>query len=312
MTKDMPKTCLRALARVLLGLCLGGVAPAQAVENTEELCAEQTQRTERAENIPRHLLSAISLAESALWDPRRKENVAWPWTVTAQGEGRYFATKTDAVTHVLELWADGVSNIDVGCMQVNLYYHGGAFKTLEEAFEPTVNVAYASKYLKNMYATSGSWTQAAAYYHSTNPERYRPYKLKVLKYWNQQRRAASRSKGDIVQRNPRRPNVTIDTLRTNKLNARLRAARQQARQAGPVARRGDQIGAWRRFRGSPLGVPRLAAMRRAEKEAMRTDELLGKDKGDTAAEFAAKRREQLNDWRMDNIPTAPPPGEDAS
>ena len=63
---------------------------------------------------------------------------------------------------------------------------------------------------------------------------------------------------------------------------------------------------WRRFRGSPLGVPRLAAMRRAEKDAMRTRELLGKYKGNSEDEFAARRRKQLRDWRL-SIPAAPPP-----
>ncbi|HJO71542.1 MAG: hypothetical protein QF450_07035 [Rhodospirillales bacterium] len=61
------------------------------------------------------------------------------------------------------LSARGVRNIDVGCMQVNLLYHKDAFATLEEAFEPASNAAYAARFLKDLYATSGSWSAAAGF-----------------------------------------------------------------------------------------------------------------------------------------------------
>ncbi len=155
-------------------------ASAQPFDNTRKICAEQTARLERLDGIPRHLLSAISMAESGRWDEARQATFAWPWTVTAEGEGRFFATKAEAVDHVRALRARDVRNIDVGCMQVNMYYHGGAFAGLEEAFDPPTNVAYAARYLKGLFDAARSWTQAAAHYHSTTPERNRPYKLKVV------------------------------------------------------------------------------------------------------------------------------------
>ena len=135
--------------------------------------------------IPKHLLGAISLAESGRWDPSRRASVAWPWTVTSGGQGRFFDTKAEALAEVEILMTEDVRNIEVGCMQINLYYHASAFETPAEAFDPDANTTYAATYLKIMYSATGDWTDAAGYYHSMTPERNGPYKKKVLKFWRQ-------------------------------------------------------------------------------------------------------------------------------
>jgi len=164
--------------------------PIQAIDNPWKICARETQEVERQKDIPTYLLAAISLAETGRWNEESRENVAWPWTVTAKGEGRYFASKRDAITHVYELWDAGVENIDVGCMQINLRYHGRAFANLDEAFDPAANADYAARFLKELKTRTRSWTGAAAQYHSADPVKNRPYKRKVLKYWNRQRSKA--------------------------------------------------------------------------------------------------------------------------
>ena len=45
----------------------------------------------------------------------------------ALGKDRFFSSKAAAITAVRKLQADGVRNIDVGCMQVNLKYHPKVF-----------------------------------------------------------------------------------------------------------------------------------------------------------------------------------------
>ena len=54
----------------------------------------------------------------------------------AEGRGRYLPSKEAAIAEVQALKAKGITNIDVGCMQVNLYYHGSNFDDLNEAFDP--------------------------------------------------------------------------------------------------------------------------------------------------------------------------------
>lgn len=153
-------------------------------------CTEAVATAERNENIPRHLMAAISLAESGRWNSDRQAKFSWPWTVMAEGEGRFLPTKAAAIATVRDLQARKVRNIDVGCMQINLRYHPDAFDSLDEAFDPAANVAYGSRYLKTLFDETRSWQQAAGRYHSATPEFNRPYRMRILKLWNEQRRLA--------------------------------------------------------------------------------------------------------------------------
>ena len=75
-------------------------------------------------------------------------------------------------------------------MQVNLRYRGRAFDSLEEAFDPAHNVAYAALLLKSLYRDAHSWSTAIARYHSWTPKLARRYYNKVKNAWGTARRAA--------------------------------------------------------------------------------------------------------------------------
>jgi len=177
-----PKIAL--LAALLAMLC--AAKPALAVEDALA-CGQETARQEKLAGIPDRLLHAISLVESGRWDPERKATLAWPWTVMAEGEGRFLPTKQAAIAEVMKLKARGVRNIDVGCMQVNLLAHADAFATLDEAFEPRSNVAYAARFLNELQAQDNNWGQAGAHYHSQTPSEAAPYKAKLLAVWDKAR-----------------------------------------------------------------------------------------------------------------------------
>ncbi len=153
-------------------------APQQAAA-PEHLCREAVAAAEGLTGIPQHLMQAISLVESGIFRPEAGGRIAWPWTVMAQGRGRYFGSRQDAVNAVRGLLKAGVTNIDVGCMQINLQYHGLAFSSLQEAFDPVTNVAYAASFLLNLKDRHGNWDKAVRYYHSSTPARNQPYKKKV-------------------------------------------------------------------------------------------------------------------------------------
>jgi hypothetical protein len=159
-------------------------SPALPAIDGQSLCAAHTQATETRYGIPPHLLDAISIAESGRWDGARHASVAWPWTVSSGGDGKYFPTKGEAIAEVRRLKAAGVRNIDVGCMQVNLMYHPEAFASLEEAFDPPSNVAYAARFLKGLYEATNHWMTAAAYYHSQTPSLAAEYRHKLEKIWD--------------------------------------------------------------------------------------------------------------------------------
>jgi len=152
-------------------------------------CESLIPKYEATHDIPHKLLAAISLVESG----RKVGNsvVAWPWTINAKGIPYIFATKKEAIRMVRKLRMLGITSIDVGCMQVNLKQHPKAFPTLEAAFDPATNIAYAGKFLKTKKVSKGSWASAIAHYHSATPAFHVPYTAKVLKTWQRVQKGTS-------------------------------------------------------------------------------------------------------------------------
>ena len=152
-----------------------------------DTCRQAVATVETDERLPIGILQAISLAESGRWDRKTRSHFAWPWTVTAHGKGQFYPSKESAIRAVRKLQADGVRNIDVGCMQINLMYHPKAFNSLEEAFNPIENARYAARLFKRLRKANRSLSRAIAHYHSTTRARNRPYSRKVIRLWNQER-----------------------------------------------------------------------------------------------------------------------------
>jgi hypothetical protein len=147
------------------------------------LCEAAVTSAEFAARLPPRLLEAIGLTESGRLDRAAGRVRSWPWTINAEGEGRFFDTKAQAVAAVRVLQARGVRSIDVGCMQVNLMYHAQAFATLEEAFEPEANAAYAARFLNALYDDGKDWARAIAFYHSQAPGLGAAYRSLVMARW---------------------------------------------------------------------------------------------------------------------------------
>lgn len=181
------------LAALLIGV-LTTLRPPAALADTgnnrlnSAVCRQAIEDAEEGRRLPFGILQAISLAESGRWNKETREKYAWPWTVTAHGEGKFYPTRAAAIAAVKRLKADGVRNIDVGCMQINLYYHPEAFDSLEEAFDPAANSLYAAELLSRLRKAHRSLTRAVAYYHSSTRERNLPYKRKVMRLWSEERR----------------------------------------------------------------------------------------------------------------------------
>lgn len=173
---------MRFLPILLIVLSFFGTScPVTAQENNVNICYTETIKQEKQKGIRRYLLSAIATVESGKWNKDYKANIAHPWTVMAEGKGRYLPNKQQAIAEVLRLKAKGVKNIDVGCMQVNLMWHPEAFNSLEEAFDPKINVSYAADFVKRLYKTHNSWSKAATHYHSSSPSKAAKYRKRIIK-----------------------------------------------------------------------------------------------------------------------------------
>ncbi len=158
-------------------------APAPFVQATDAaLCRSAIAAAEAQTRIPDEFLSAIGRVESG----RPVSGVGltpWPWTINAAGTGHFYATKAAAVAAAQAFLAAGVKSIDVGCLQVNLMFHPGAFVSLNEAFDPVTNAAFAAKLLISLFRAERSWPRAAAAYHSETPALGQAYQQKVLAAW---------------------------------------------------------------------------------------------------------------------------------
>ena len=143
------------------------------------LCGDAIQAAQDRHLVPAGLLFAIGQVESGRPDPVTHRVVPWPWTVQAQNQSYYFATKDDAVAWVQAAQARNILSIDVGCMQINLMYHPAAFQNLDEAFDPSANADYAARFLVSLHAGTGDWQKAAGLYHSQTLALAIPYAQKV-------------------------------------------------------------------------------------------------------------------------------------
>ena len=180
-----------AVALATLSLALSQAwAEQKIMPASGNICERHIAEAERTLDIPSQLLLAISLVESGVWDAERARSTPRPWTIYAEKRGRRFDGKATALAEVRQLLDHGVRNIDVGCMQVNLHYHGKAFDSLEEALDPAHNVAYAALLLKSLYRDAHSWSTAIARYHSWTPKLARIYHAKVKDAWAAARRSA--------------------------------------------------------------------------------------------------------------------------
>jgi hypothetical protein len=147
------------------------------------LCRAAILQAERASGVPDRLLDAIAMVESGRRDPVSGAVYPWPWTINVEGVGHVYETKPDAIAAVQAFQAAGARSIDVGCLQVNLMYHPGAFASLDQAFDPVANAAYGAHFLLQLFNQTSAWPRAVAAYHSATPDIGADYARKVIAAW---------------------------------------------------------------------------------------------------------------------------------
>ncbi len=159
----------------------------RAAASPGQQCRQAIRAAERAARIPDQLMAAIGRVESGRREPDGSIN-PWPWSINAEGTDHVFESKQAAVAAVRALQKAGVRSIDVGCMQVNLMHHPDAFATLDEAFDPASNAAYAARFLVQLHEQTGTWPAATAWYHSATPDLGAEYQRKVMAVWPEEQK----------------------------------------------------------------------------------------------------------------------------
>jgi soluble lytic murein transglycosylase-like protein len=171
----------RALLSQALASAAGlAVSPAGAVPRPAPL-PPGYQAVGRRAGVPPLLLYAIALQESRLrFGPQA---LPYPWTLCVAGEPRRFDRHAQAVEALRRSVAQGIRNVDCGCMQVNWHWHADKLGSFERALEPYANLRVGATILRELYlgVAGGSWYAAAGQYH-TGPIRRPDQALRAQRY----------------------------------------------------------------------------------------------------------------------------------
>ena len=141
-----------------------------------DVCEAAIARGAARAGVPQEVLHAISLTETGRNDGGRLR--PYPWAINREGKGYWFASRDEALAFAKASLLEGRPSFDVGCIQINYYWHGRNFASLEAMFDPDVGAAYAAAFLRSLYAERGDWSQAAGAYHSQTPERAGIYRAR--------------------------------------------------------------------------------------------------------------------------------------
>lgn len=176
---------VRALVPILVALLLAAQATGRAAHAAEasDLCSAATTVAEQHHDTPPGLLAMIAKVESGRRGPPAGALQPWPWTVDADGQGAFFASKAEAVAWSRQALDSGaVTYLDVGCMQIDLRSHPDAFASLDQAFDPAANAEYGARFLRQLHdgPAGGNWFTAVGFYHSQTPILAAIYREQVI------------------------------------------------------------------------------------------------------------------------------------
>ena len=185
----------------------------QSLNRTEDAlrCEYLAVDAEKKYGLPENILLSISRVESGY---QKIDGVvrAWPWTLNAGGDSAYFQSKEDALRSLEDRIKKGVTNIDIGCMQLNFRWHKDFFNNLSDMINPIENVDYAARFLNKLHQRHRSWEKAVKYYHSSKSKFNVKYYRKVKAVWKKENNESSlepKLVAAVVAPKPKKANVFI-------------------------------------------------------------------------------------------------------
>jgi soluble lytic murein transglycosylase-like protein len=135
-------------------------AAAEAKADPAHPCEREMARAAQLHGIPLGILYAVGLTETG------RRGALHPYALGADGQTIFARDAGEAMASFEAMRRKGVKLIDLGCMQVNHYYHGEKFDSVRAMFDAARNVDYAARFLKELKQREGSWTMAVARYNA--------------------------------------------------------------------------------------------------------------------------------------------------
>jgi soluble lytic murein transglycosylase-like protein len=150
--------------------------PAAAAAPQANLCEREMTRAAHKYQVPLGILFAVGLTETGI------DGNLHAYALNLEGNTVYSLNKEQAIERFNAARTAGLKLIDVGCMQLNHYFHGERFSSVAGMLDPHLNVDYAARFLRELKEREGSWTLAVARYNAgknNNPAQKR-YVCRVL------------------------------------------------------------------------------------------------------------------------------------
>ncbi|WP_132560050.1 transglycosylase SLT domain-containing protein [Rhizobium sullae] len=123
-------------------------------------CENEIQSAAAKYGIPEGILYSVGLTETG------RKGSLYPFALNIEGKAVFPPSEQDAMMQFYSARKSGAKLIDIGCMQINHYFHGENFSSAEAMFDPHSNVEYAAKFLRNLHDRHETWTMAVARYHA--------------------------------------------------------------------------------------------------------------------------------------------------
>lgn len=124
------------------------------------VCEREIQGAAAKYGVPVGILYSVGLTETG-----RKGSLS-PYAMNIEGKAVFSPSPEAAMAAFYNAKKQGAKLIDIGCMQINHYFHGEKFTSPEAMFDPRLNVEYAAKFLRDLRNRHDTWTMAVARYHA--------------------------------------------------------------------------------------------------------------------------------------------------
>jgi soluble lytic murein transglycosylase-like protein len=145
---------------IVAALFICSASAGQARADNARPCEREMARAAKLHGIPLGILYAVGLTETG------RRGALYPYALGAEGQTVFAKNMDDAIASFETMRHRGVKLIDLGCMQINHYYHGDKFDSVRAIFDPGKNVDYAARFLKELKQREGNWTMAVARYNA--------------------------------------------------------------------------------------------------------------------------------------------------
>jgi len=141
-------------------ICNLAAAWPAAAQIGSQLCEREMLRASAKYGVPLGMLYSVGLTETG------RRGSLQPYAMNVEGRAVFSNSLGEAVQRFEEARRAGARLIDLGCMQINHYYHRDKFPSLESMLSPRDNVEYAARFLSELKSRHDTWTMAVARYHA--------------------------------------------------------------------------------------------------------------------------------------------------